>query len=225
MYAIGFGIAIAVIVIIIAIGIGAALLSVYLALTAVTFSRLTFGLVVALCVSRSAVVLSGSSFGNFLFWAIVVLGIMFLLSKLPRVNFAIRFFCTLLVSYLAMEVVGGLLIGVTMAIFGKEFAPGIGYELVMKGLSILIAAGALFLEIQRSPENGNIQITNPLLRLGQRLLASFIYGLACVVVLASASHGLWAVSAAVEWIILIGSTVLAYFADITVMDHLVDDGI
>lgn len=181
----------------------------------IAFARVAFALAIALIVSYSDLILvADNSFLNFIAWAIIFIGIICLLSTLPKVDKALRFLCTILMSVLAIELVVLMLGNVIAGIIGQEFVMNTLYEIIVKIICSLVAAWGIITQtkslIYTSPSNRILYIL-------ERLLASLMYGIA-ITFLCLSLHGNWNLPAIFILLIPIGGTIAAFIADIHLAD-------
>ena len=114
--------------------ISIALLVVYvvgiLCASAVIFSRVAFSLVAAFVISEGDIMLVASSgFLNYLAWALVIMGAVYALSTLPRVDMALKFLCTILLSVVLAFLVVSLFGSIIASIAKTEFVFSTAYGL------------------------------------------------------------------------------------------------
>lgn len=191
-----------------AIAFGIVSLIFVLMTSAIAFARVAFGLLAALVLTQSVrfQLVPDNGFLNYVAWAIIALGLIFLLSALPRVDVALRFFSTILMSELSIMIVLSLMGGLIGSIIGKDFAVTTVYELVIKGLCLILSAIAIFLQVRKSPYDPP---DNILLRLTERVLASLIFG-GAIAFLCGSLHNNWRTSDLMLILAFAGSSVAAF---------------
>ena len=179
--------------------------------SAIVFSRVACALLAALMVSQGNIILvANSGFLNYVAWAVICLGIVYLLSTLPRVDMALRFLCTILMSVVIIEIVVMLLGSIIAAILGEEFQMTAIYEILVKIVCVLFSVGSLIVQGKKASYDSP---TNPLMNKLERLLASFMYGVS-VTFLCISIGGNWELPVLVLLLVLVGSTAAAFVADI-----------
>lgn len=143
---------------------------------AVVFSRVSFSMLVALALINTAPVLvPESGFWNYAAWCIVTMSIVFLLSVLPRSDLAMRFFCTVFMSQLIVEL--SVLIIADFLKKGQEpFQIGIAGKLLIKAICV----GISILFWVRGERKAEPKTTHPVLLWLDRLTGSLIYGVTAV---------------------------------------------
>lgn len=177
---------------------------------AIIFSRVAFSLAVALVASQAGMTLvPGGGFLNYVAWAIVVFGIVYLLSTLPRVDMALKFLCTILLSVVIIYVVVSLFGSIIAAIAKTEFAFTTLFEIIVKVICLLFSFVAMF--IGKKPHYDSP--SNPIMYTLERVLASLMYGFAITFLFLSL-QGNWELPILVMLLILVVSTVAAFVADI-----------
>lgn len=178
--------------------------------SAILFSRVAFSLAVALIMSQGEVMLVASNgFLNFVAWALVVMGIVYFLAMMPRVDMALKFLCTILLSVVIVCVVIQMCGGIIAAIAKTEFKFSSAYEILVKIVCCLFSA--VYMVVGKKPSYDSP--SNKLLNILERLLASVIYGVA-VTFLTLSFGGNWESSILLTLLTFVVSTVAAYVADI-----------
>lgn len=203
----------------ICVGIGA--LSLAMATGAVVFSRAVFSLLIAIGLSATYPFFADNDILNCVSWMVIIFGVVMLLSLLPRVNNALKFFCTVFISYIAVEILGVMLIGLIYALMGRSFEITLPHEIAIKVISTAVSVVALVKEIKKGPGKFSLRSTNIVLVNIQRVLASVIYGVAAIIIFALSTNNLWEFSAVVNWSIFGGTAVVTFLADVFLMEHLV----
>ena len=140
---------------------------------------------------------------------------------LPRVDYALKFFCTMCMCYLASEIVGGVSMGVICGLAGKDFEITMAYELVIKSICLIVSLGSTVIEMQRGPKKMGIHSPNVVVDILQKILSSVTYGVAIVFLFAISSNSALVLPEATNWLIFIGTTVLAFLAEMFLIDRLV----
>lgn len=173
----------------------------------IIFSRIAFSLLLAIPMNSSWHLVDGKL--NFWIWAAVNLGIIFLLSLLPRANAAIKFFATLVISVLVSDIVllfAGSIIGM---VINHEFIITVTYEIILKVICTFISIGALQVEVEESTYG---TVTNPIAIYAEKIIAAAVYGASATFICAS-MNGNWEWAAWIQWLIFIGVTAVAFVAD------------
>ena len=179
----------------------------WLATNAIIFARATLALCVALLLSQSdCILVPDQKFLNFLAWALISFGVIYFLAIFPRVDTAIHFLCTLIVSLFITELVG-LLIG---NIFVKDFEMSALYEITIKVVCIGMSVFGVFLRGKKLPSESSSHL---LVRFFDRLLASAMYGFSFLLICAPI-HNHWDLALTAQWIVFIAGIVGTYVADI-----------
>ena len=178
----------------------------------IVFSRITFSLLFALGLESYYEFTDGKA--NTFIWAAIILVVIMLLSILPRVNGALKFFCTAIISLLIIGVVTlgvGSLVG---GIFGKEFLITKGMEIVINILGVLMAVGALAEENEMADFE---KFSNKTVIGAEKLIASLVYG-ATISFACMSNYGNWEFSGMVQLIIMLVGAVIAFFLDKVIID-------
>ena len=182
---------------------------------AVVFSRIALALLFALIgVQNGLVLVATSGFLNYVAWLVIALGGIYLLSTLPRVGHALKFFSTILASIFAINLTVMLFGGVISALLRRDFQVPILLELGITLVCAVVSGIALLAQEKRADYD---LPKNPILNILERGLASVLYGLSAVI-LCSSTHGNWALPGIVSLLVLIVGTAGAYVADIYLRD-------
>lgn len=189
--------------------IGAALAGV-----AMIFSRISFGLFVAFMLSQNNALLGMTGWNNFLAWAAIVLVITFVLCKFPRISQAIQFMATFLVCYLVIAICVCIVMSLVTALFGGNFDFSAAYSLTVLVISLLFAAFATLQELANADSADNIQLKNPIWLNVERIVAAAIYGLVLTLITTICLQDVAIIPVFVQWIMVAGFGVTAYFVDI-----------
>ena len=96
----------------------------FIATRAVLFGRATFSLCIAIVLNQEHILVPGGGFLNFVAWAMIVFGCVYLLCLLPRVDIALHFSCTFVVSLVVAMAVCTLISGFLF----KEFETTLAAE-------------------------------------------------------------------------------------------------
>lgn len=173
----------------------------------IVFSRITFSLLMALAFKDYFEFASGKA--NTFIWAAIILTIIMLMSILPRVNGALKFLCTTVISILIISTVtlgvGSLVLG----IFGKEFVVTKIMEIVINIVGALIAVGALAEENEMTDFG---KFTNKTVINVEKVIAALIYG-AAISFMCMSNYCNWEFSGTVQLLIMMAGAAIAYFAD------------
>lgn len=209
------GIYLIVVLLMLAMVLAAGAFAVFLSTCAVRFSRVTLGLAIGVILMQSSVRLADQNFLNFVAWAIIGIGGIFLLSTLPRLDRALRFVSNLVISYLVSGILLGLVVSIISAIAGKEFEIKWWLEILQKlcclGFSVLM----MLSEGKKKPfEYSN----NPIVAILERAAASVLYGFSLILVLPSMSSN-WNTPLVLEWILFAVFVVGTYIGDIYLQKH------
>lgn len=185
----------------------------WLATNAIIFARATLALCVALLLSQGdCILVPDQGFLNFLAWALIVFGAIYFLAILPRVDTAIQFLCTMIVS-LIITVLAGWLIG---SIFVKDFEMTALYEIVIKVVCIGMSVFGVYLRGKKLASESSSHL---LVRFFDRFLASALYS--CAIFLAFLPlHNQWDFPLGAQWAVLIVGVVGTYVADIFLANKL-----
>ena len=178
--------------------------------SAVVFSRVAFSLVAALVVSQGDIMLVASSgFLNYVAWALAIMGIVYALSTLPRVDMALKFLCTILLSvvlaYLVVELFGSIIAGIA----DTEFTFSTAYEVLVKIICVLFSFVSMI--VFKKPHYDAPK--NPIMYNLERGLASLLYGISFTF-LCMSLNGNWKLATFPTLLILVVSTAAAFVADI-----------
>ena len=193
------------ILLIVACVIGALVL--LLATSAILFAKGAFALLAAWIISQQNLdLVPNSGFLNFLAWAIICFFVIYFLSILPRVDIALRFSSTFLISlfitYLAAMIIG--------SIFIKDFKMTVLYEAIIKIICIGISAFGIYLQGKKFESESS---SNPIVLNLDRLLASLVYGFSLLFLFVSLSGSL-NISITAQYIIVAVVAVVTFIADI-----------
>ena len=147
-----------------------------------------------------------SAFLNCIAWITICLCAIYILSMLPRLDFSIRFFCTLFISLLGSTII----INVIGNMIDRDFQVTAALEIFTKILCVGVFALSIFFQGKKLPADFG---SNIFLRSIDRLLASFLYGI-CGSLLVSPIHNQWAFSRSVSDTVIITVTVAMFIFDI-----------
>lgn len=181
----------------------------FLATSAIIFSRVSFALAAAFVTNQNSglILVPDNSFLSFVAWAMVYLGVLFLLASWPRIDRALKAMCTIFMSI--------FLIGILVLSVARIFAPALfqlslTLEIIVKTVCVLITVAGMIL---RPKTIANDSPTNPILMNLERLFASAVYGI-IVFFLFIPMSGSWRFSDGIYGCILIGSIVIAFLSDV-----------
>lgn len=178
--------------------------------SAVVFSRVAFSLAAALVISQGDIMLvANNGFLNYVAWALVVMGIVYFLSTLPRVDMALKFLCTILLSVVIVEIAIMLLGSIIAAIAKTEFAFSTLYEILVKIVCTLFSLVYMF--VGKKPHYDSP--TSPIMYNLERGLASLLYSVAITFLFIS-MNGNWELPGLAILLVLAGSAIAAFIADI-----------
>lgn len=182
-------------------------LIIFLVSRAIIFAKGTFALIAAVIVSQSdCILVPNHGFLNFIAWALICFGIIYFISILPRIDISIRFLCTLAISLIVIDISATLLGN----IFIQSFEVITIYEISIKAVCIGISIFGIYLQGKKFPSDSS---SKTFVRFVDRLVASILYGISIMVVCLS-MHGNWNLSSLVQFLVLVGSTICAFVADI-----------
>ena len=187
----------------------------FLTTSAVMLSRAVFSVAVAALLHFSYSLVD-NGWANFGIWAGICLAACYILCLMPRFSCAFQFFCTSVVSYIAVEIVVALFGSIVMLIMGKEYQPNLWLEIAVKVVCGGCSAWALREQIEKSPEGTD----NPILANAERLLASLLYAVSITFLSATAVNNLWSFPPFVNWLIFFGALVVAFLVDMFVFDRM-----
>ena len=176
---------------------------------AINYSKIAFALFIALSVNDSYPFEAVGGLLSYLIWAAILLAAIVLLCLLPRVNCAFSFGCTLIIAYIIVGLLGGAIISTVCSFFDVEYSghPLI-VELLIKAVCIIIAYGSLRGAISSADIN---VFSNPIIINIERLLASFVYGVAIFFLITS---GIPSLPNFVDYLIFFGSIALSFAVDV-----------
>ena len=191
-----------------AIALGCAYLVFLLVTSAIAFARVAFGLAAALIVTQSSglVLVPDNGFLNYVAWAVICLGVIFLLSSLPQVDLALRFACTTMISVLLVFIVVYMFGGLFSSMAGQTFAINAFYEILIKVICVGLAVWAMLSQNKKAYDAP----TNPLIRLAERVVASLLFGFA-ISFLAGSINNNWPLPEIAALLVFGGSTVAVFF--------------
>lgn len=188
---------------------------VYLAGMAVVASKAVFSLVVAL-VLHGNVRLVENGWANYGIWAAICLIACYVLCLMPRFNCAFQFFCTSLVSYIAVEILVALGGNIIMAFQHKEYDPNLWVEIVIKAVTAIASAVALVEQIEKSGEG----FLNPILENVERGVASVLYAVSVTILVMVSMNDLWVLPNLVGWAVFLVTLVGSFLLDMLVFENL-----
>ena len=147
----------------------------FVMMKAIQLAKISLSLFIALILHRSNPLLAQGGFGDYLVWAAICLGVCFLICLLPRCNLAIRFVCTICVSFVITGMALHLAVEVIPA-FGRLYdAHPILLEVIVRVACLCMSVVGLVSQME-ALEFG-IVLTNPILVNIERALASALYGI------------------------------------------------
>lgn len=185
---------------------------IFICTSAIVFSRITLSLMVALVMTQNGMELvPGGGFLNYVACVIIVLAVVYFISTLfPRVDVALNFLSTVLISTVVVYIVTVICGTLISAIAGKTFAFTTGYEILIKAISTGAAVfGLITLSNRASYDSPKTKIAQVL----ERLVASLIYGAALIFLFVSLNHN-WELNGIIGIALFLVFTVVAYIADI-----------
>lgn len=198
-------------VILIAVSAAVAYLVIRLVSSAIIFSRVSMALAVALIVSQTGPELVPNySFLNFVAWATIFFGAIYLLSMLPRVDMALQFMCTNVVSLVIIEIIALLILSFSHTETGESYTLTLSLEIIIRIICIIFSVGAIIFKKKKPSYQSPSNII--LLNL-ERLFSSLVYGMTITILLSSFGN----TSEFPAWLditILAVSTVIAFIVDI-----------
>lgn len=178
--------------------------------SAVIFSRVAFSLAAAFVISQGDIMLVASSgFLNYVAWALVIMGIVYALSTLPRVDMALKFLCTILLSVVLAFLVVSLFGSIIASIAKTEFVFSTAYEILVKIICTLFSFVSMILI--KKPHYDSPK--KPIMYNLERGLASLLYGVAITFLFLSLG-GNWDLSGILALLVLIVSTAAAFIVDV-----------
>ncbi len=178
---------------------------------AVVFSRIALALLFALIgVQNGPMLVASSGFLNYVAWLVIALAAIYLLSTLPRVGHALKFFSTALASIFAINIVVMIFGGVISALLRRDFQVPILLELGITLVCAVVSGIALLAQEKRADYD---LPKNPILNILERGLASVLYGLSAVL-LSNSAHGNWSLPALISLLVFVVATIGAYVADL-----------
>lgn len=184
---------------------------------AVYFSRIAFSLLLA-----AGLKVDWFSSGALNYWVTVamIFGVICLLSLMPRVNMAIKFFCTSFITYIVVVAICGLGISIYNGIAGAEVEIGLVVDIITK----IVTAIVCFFGLLKQMDNGvsGIHSTNPVYVMIQRILASLVYGLTVVILGASAVNGAYMVPEWGQWLLFLGGSAVFFGLDFLLLGDAVN---
>lgn len=199
--------------IILAIVIGLGLLVLKLASSAVIYPRIALAVVLGIALAQTTPLVN-SGLLNFLIWSVISFGGIFLLSVFPRINCALKFFCTALGSYIATEVVIALIGGFFCAVLQRELVVSTAMEIIIKVICTGFSLFVLFGELGYAMTDLCVRSRNFLLVNLQRIAASLLYGAVAFVMICVAFYNQWHFSDTAGLWILGGTAALTFVVDI-----------
>ena len=177
--------------------------------SAIMFARGALALLIAFVMSNNLKLVGSSSLLNFVACAAICFGVVALLSTLPRVDLALKFLCTMVISVFIIEIVA-LLLG---SLFIKGFQISALFEIIMKVGCLGMSVWGLITQARKPKSDSS---SNKMLFNLERLLASFLYSVV-ISLLYIPINGKWPFSEIVFIIVLavgiIGTFLLDIFLD------------
>lgn len=182
---------------------------VFLVITfAIHYAKIACALFFALVLNTSTPILNGGGFVSYLIWAAILMGIVFVLGLVPRLNCAFLFSCTLFISYLCIEIVTNVLFGIISLFSHTSFQFPLAVEIINKVLCTVITYGIL---ASSSCGIGKNIFQNPIIINIERLAASVIYSFAIFFVI---SNVIADAPDIVDLIIFFGTIAITFFLDL-----------
>lgn len=179
---------------------------------AVYFSKLTFSFFFGVVLNGN-VPIAGSGWMGTLVWTAIVFGIGFLLCRVPRLDCAIQFFSTSIVSYFFTY----FLFEFFNAILLKDSVDVVKIELIIKIICAAVSFKATFDNAQTKPRM-NLH-SNAVLLTVERILASFLYSLAILVICSVTFHNAWSFPVIVNVLIFVGAFAGAFVLDFMIFGN------
>ena len=204
-----------IIVLVLVFVLAAGALAVFLSTCAVRFSRITLGLCIGVILMQSDVRLADQNFLNFVAWAIIGVGGIFLLSQLPRLDRALKFVSNLLISFLVSGILMGFAVGIISSISGNAFEIKWWLEILLKVCCLGFAVFMMLADEKKKPFEYS---KKPIVAIAERAAASFLYGFAMILIVPSMSNN-WPMPEVLEWVLFAVFVVGAYVADIYLQKH------
>lgn len=197
----------------IALIVGVALGALFLTTgAAVYFSRIAFSLLLA---AGLKVDWFASGAANYWVTVALIFGVICLLSLLPRVNMAIKFFCTSFITYIVVAIVCGLAVSIYNALAGADVQIGLVVDIITKIVTAVVCLFTLLKQVDNGV--GGIHSANPVYVMIQRVLASLVYGFALVLLGSSAINGAYSVPEWGQWLMFLGGSVVFFGLDFVLL--------
>lgn len=175
---------------------------------AVIYSKIALSLFIALVVHTSNPFVQVPGIVSYLIWTAIFSASLMVLSFLPRLNCALDFACTLIVSYLLATVVSGTVISTISLIYEFAFDPNaLVFKLLLKAICAVITYRSLMAELDKGSLN---YFKNPILKFLERAVAACIYGFALYFIVVD---GLQYESEVWDYVILAASVMVPFIVD------------
>lgn len=172
--------------------------------SAIVFSRVAFALLAALVASQAASIraVPNNGFLNYVAWAIIFVVLVMELSRFPKQDLALRFFCTIFMST--------FIFGLIAALLSDKFEITLYYEIGMKVICLVIAVITSVLQVKQNkyekPENIFVKVF-------ERVLSALIYGCA-ITYFCISLHGNWELSNTVIGSVFFGTIIVSFLVDV-----------
>ncbi len=148
-----------------------------LLVSAVIYPRIAFSLLIG-AITSSSVSITNIGFVDFALWSLVAFGALWLLSQFPRINWALMFMCSCLITYLVITIVVRV---AATAFFGSGNNLPLWADIGLRVVCIAVTVVMFIKEVWAQHIKSAIHLTNPILINVERLVASIPYALGILV--------------------------------------------
>lgn len=172
----------------------------------IVFSKITISLFVAVIFHSAFPILSNATV-SYIIWTAICLGVCFLICQLPRVDCALEFFCTTLVTYVIVQVISSFVINSLLKLDLSDWG-AIGVEIAIK---LGVAFFSITTLLEKFNETNIRKFSNFLIVNIDRLIASVLYGFMCTALTFGNLPVVF--SDAVILAVLVGSVIIMFIVD------------
>lgn len=197
--------------IVVAIGCIACIIVVFIAIKAVTFSKITFSAIVAFLLNTKSPFFEDEKTVSFLLYLVIVLVCCFGLCLSHRFNSAYMFFCTATVSFLVSLLMVYGLGNIFASLIGTELEPTVLSETIIKIICCISSVVLWRLTISQY-DNWDI-FGNKILINIERIISSVIYGITFWFLVSTSTNNVLAVSPVIQGVVAFGTMALTFAAD------------
>lgn len=178
---------------------------------AIFLSRIVFSLFLALTLNAQVPLLEGGGILGYGVWLVIIAAVMLFFKLFPKIDCALKFFCTSVVSYFIVEIVVLSVQSIIFTFMSKELEPLLWVEIIIKVFCILSSLIALISEIASLSEKE--KFNNTIILFVERTIASLIYAISVFIIFAVSMNNIWKFSTWINIAILVGTFILTFIVD------------